>query len=362
MQAQFVINKQVRLGNIFEIRVQDLTARERARIHPPRNPSSAEGWAGRALMRMAKGDLEGAKSDLSEVKAGPLAAPLARRLEKELRARLEAEAKKTWAAFRERAAADVNDEQARALLKELAAWERDYAGTDASAALSKEREGVRERLRMIALAFEKRVAKLFKGRILAAEPRTGTVTVHYDFEDREQIKDFRFGRPDKINEKILSGGRLVFQYSGIGDLYTERFSCEDIEVSYRFAYRKAGGSIERRPMQVLFGSENACHFSQWPGACSLWQKRPGGKKGAGIARGKLESYEKGKLVIQKKGKRFTVLEGGKKVLEGSAHENPGGDYLGLGGIGHRFHLDDLTIRARLAEELLKRLREPPAER
>jgi hypothetical protein len=65
-----------------------------------------------------------------------------------------------------------------------------HGDTAFAASKTGEVKALRERLERVARTTEKRIASLFRGKLLSADLKAGTIALEYDFKNREQLKDF----------------------------------------------------------------------------------------------------------------------------------------------------------------------------
>ncbi|MCW8131697.1 MAG: hypothetical protein KIS92_15230 [Planctomycetota bacterium] len=190
VERPIVINGEVRGTRVTEIRVDELTAEVRAAFLP--EPATPDAWAGRALGALSETRADDASAALKQLGGHALKDALELELARAGDAAREEQARAAWAKLAESAEGAATLTRVRQAIADLEAFEKDF-GTTAHAtqpSIASERAELRAQLERAALCFDPRVQKLFKGRVVSYEARTGTLTLAYDFSTKEQLDDF----------------------------------------------------------------------------------------------------------------------------------------------------------------------------
>jgi hypothetical protein len=192
LEQVFVINGQPAGSTRHRVPLDELTPRSRAQLVPPPVLAAPVEWAAAALEALAEGELDRADEAVGRLEDHPLRAPLREEIALSRARAREAQARETLSRLEERAAKASTKEQATQLAVDLAAFAKDYADT---ALLSKPETAARlaqlkEEAERLALGLDPRIVKLFKGRVTDYDARTQVITLEYDFEAKEQTRDF----------------------------------------------------------------------------------------------------------------------------------------------------------------------------
>lgn len=192
IEKTIIINGQPRGTTNVIVRLDELTEVSRRSFLPKTFEPTADTQAGRLLRALGQSRLDDATAALSALEGHTLR-PLFETELKLLAAReRERLAGETWEKVAKLAEEASSQSRAKLALEELNAFATEFAGTEfckTSLVVSKLPE-LRARAEFAILAFDPRVPRLFKGRVVSYDARTAAITLAYDFQTKEQTEDF----------------------------------------------------------------------------------------------------------------------------------------------------------------------------
>lgn len=186
------INGQPRGTTNVVVRLDELTEASRRSFLPKTFAPTADTHAGRLLRALGQSRLEEATAVLSALEGHalrPLFDAELKLLAARERERLAGESWEKVAKLAEEASSQARAKQA---LEELNTFATEFAGTEfskTSLVVSKLPE-LKARAELAVLAFDPRVPRLFKGRVVSYDAKTAFITLAYDFQTKEQTEDF----------------------------------------------------------------------------------------------------------------------------------------------------------------------------
>jgi hypothetical protein len=297
-------------------------------------------WIGATLQAMAAGDLDGAEAALGNVAERVLGKALAAEVARGRARERDAKAREAWERLEARAQGKVSERQAKALLEELASFEKTHATTAFVKESKERRAGLRERLENIALAFERTVRRLFRGEVQAVDPAAMRVRVFYDFEDAGQYEDFEF----KDRSCSLKNGTVRFGRDNRKTTWfpTRRFELRDLDVTVKYCHAGRDSLIHfafgDKNVHGVYLSKGTCCLLAWTIPQKRWKKRI-------LAEKECTLPAEGTVEIRKRSGTFRVKVDGTVRLEAQAEREPEGRFFRFRGLDNHMPapIDALTI-------------------
>lgn len=333
--------------------LDQLTEAARKTLLGEKQPETPDEWADRALATAAQGMCAEAETALGRCADHPLAPALKRQIEARRAEERERQAQTAWEKVEKQAKEAGNQEQANEVVKALAAYEETHGSS--VWAREKPRQAcatdMRRQMETLLLSLDPRIQALFKGKIVAYEPRTLTLTVEYDFQAEEQIKDFTHadqrGKWSRISYgTVWEKDGLRIRWEGAMDVCPRlpQFMLDDITMTYRFKDCKNSNSGSRVGMGFLYNKDkkwNAPYIFagiQWDAATKPSKAqiassvRVGEKTQFSVLKdASVDRFESAELEVQCKGKSFQLKLNGKVVLEHTADPPNTRGEIGLAG-------------------------------
>ncbi len=246
VQARFQINGAWKVGQVRVVPLSELTAGAWSRIHPEREPAQPPEWVARFLSKIALNAFDEAAKSLAGFEGHPLHAAMKHALDRRLRQRRERQAREAWVAILKRDVEKVSDKDAREVLAQVDAYESEYKGTAWWAESESQRTALREKMAVIAMAFEKNLKRLLHGVAKVEDARRMRVSLDYDFKHKAQVKDWGVGKAgaweDKGTVKRGSDGGIYLSPGGgnAGCLVMKAFEMEDLSVKLDYTIKSFG--------------------------------------------------------------------------------------------------------------------------
>jgi len=256
LEHRFSINKQVGYAEI-RVNTEELTEEEKARLMPPADPATPDGWLAKAAAAMGAQDVAAAEAALAKAGDHPLAAHYREKLDVIRLGAVEVTAKKAWeknvAPFLAQEKLDKkNAEEARKALGEFrtAHGETKFAGTVAGKATGLEGKIGAALGGIVTL---EKVQALFEGKVVSFDPITYQIELSYDFSNALQIKDWDntelgssvFWSVHKAEHKFpklrIWSERLITTTAGVNGLHLKAPLEGRVEFSYDFFLRNEQG-------------------------------------------------------------------------------------------------------------------------
>lgn len=190
VERPIVINGEVRGTHVTELRLDELTPDTREAFLPA--AASLDAWAGRTLVALCEMRVDAAAKALAHLDGHALKDALTAEMARAGATARENQALAVWNKLLETAEGAVTLTRVRQVLADLETFEKDFATTAffTQSYVAEKRATLRKQCSSLEAYLDPRVQKLFKGRVLSYEARTGAITLAYDLTTKEQLDDF----------------------------------------------------------------------------------------------------------------------------------------------------------------------------
>lgn len=347
MEVEGKINNQ----SVFfkrDLKLSALTPQSHAQIFGRFEPKTGDEWLAKCLIVLAQGDHDGAETALSEAKEHPLVGYYTKRIKSMRILAADAKAQKAWEELLAESAKPLPREQAKAMLMRLDAFRKEHGQTGFVRGQAKAIAEVEGRLAEQVVELKKRLAGIFKGKIVSADARTGVVEVHYDFNHKAQIEDFQrenvgihTSKHPYHHPRGWTGGNIHSFKGKKGVISSSRFSTQDLSLEAIIRHDRDGA------LEVKFGA-NTCYAIRFhKGNCTILNQD-------GSAPFFSKAGIKGRTrIIHVSGRSITVKGSGKMSLTKDVNWDDVGDKFSFG--LEKFFIYSLKIRGMLSSALREEL-------
>jgi hypothetical protein len=199
----------------YRMAFRDLAPGEVERLTGAAGPRNADGQLAAAISAIGRREWAAAEQALAAAGKHLLGPRYVAKLAEGRKAELEAAARAAWEALAQGVRPKPSAEEARNLLAALDDYAAKHGATDFAAGKKAEREALAAAATAVIEAVPEsltvRVRRLFKGKVVNFDPRTGQIELFWDFEDPGQIDDFTFACGSKWR---VEGGALVGEFGG----------------------------------------------------------------------------------------------------------------------------------------------------
>jgi hypothetical protein len=178
-------------STVVSLNAYELNEASRQSFYHPRDTEAA-GWTGRALSAMAGMRVNEAEAAMSHLNENALTTAIATELKHQKIVDTEAQAQAAWTVVAARAKEPPTQARAKQLSADLAAFEKNFGSTQfaSSSPVSESLKELKEKAERMAIGLDPRLTGLFKGRIVRYDAPSSTITLEYDFSNKEQTEDF----------------------------------------------------------------------------------------------------------------------------------------------------------------------------
>ena len=190
VEKQFMINGAPTGSTTLTAAYTDLLPESWDQIYPPPAPAAPAGFAAPILLHLSEKRVVLAATELDQYKGQPLETFFKRQLDKVQTEAREAKAAETWDKLKVRSQGNPTQDQAKQLLKDIDAFEKDFGTTAFATTGLPARTDLKEELGKIAAGWDRQIGALFKGKIVAFDRKTLDLKLDYDFSDTAQMDDF----------------------------------------------------------------------------------------------------------------------------------------------------------------------------